>query len=82
MLNDEQLKTLLEAAELAARLKDGRSDEARSKALIRFHYEFSSPSMCAELVREVLRLQKFEAEIKQQHEDTSWDDPLRGSTKC
>ena len=67
MLNDEQLKTLLEAAELAAKLKDGRSDEARSKALIRFHYEFSSPSMCAELVREVLGLRRLLAEVGNIH---------------
>jgi len=55
MLNEEQLKRLLAAAELATKLNDGPSNEARSKALIRFHYEFSSPSMYAELEREVLR---------------------------
>jgi len=58
MLNDEQLKTLLEIAELAAKLKDGRMDEARSVALMKFHEAFKDPSTCVELVREVMRLRE------------------------
>ena len=64
MLSNEQLQALLEAAELAVKLKDRPSDEARSKALMRFHHQFSSPSMCAALVREVLKLREQIANIK------------------
>jgi hypothetical protein len=66
MLNDEQLKTLLEVAERAAKLRNARLNEARSEALMRFQHDFGDPATCAELVREVIRLRK---EIKDAADD-------------
>ena len=55
-MNENELKTLLEVAEKAARLKDGPFDAARSAALLSFGHTFGDPATCVTLLKEIARL--------------------------
>jgi hypothetical protein len=55
-MTPEKLAALKVICETAIRLKDGRMDEARSNALMRFHEAVKDPTTCLELLEEVERL--------------------------